>query len=138
MKRVLFSLIALFFLSSCSYVERDFIGRWQVTDVELVSEWRGNTISEANRESLKRTGYEFRKDGKLIYFQGSQEVEGTWKLRRGEYIDVRYQWEHGYFGFSRDDLSYKVHSCSGARLTLSLKFNEDERWILYLKEVDER
>lgn len=123
-------------VSSCGYIERDFIGKWKVTNVELDSQWRRNNISDEEMRGFKTMRYEFLEDGKMIYTEFGREIAGNWKLVRDEYLEVKYEYSDGYWNYAKGDLSFKVISCTGGKLTVSVKFNEDETWILYLEEMD--
>jgi len=68
-------------LNSCGYVERDFLGKWQVYDLELQSEWRGNIVDDDMRDYYENVHYEFLPEGKMVY--NEYDVEGGWRMEVG-------------------------------------------------------
>lgn len=122
----------LLVLNSCSYVERDFLGEWEVYDLELKSEWRGNIVDDAMREQYKDISYEFLPEGKMIYKQGSYTANGTWDID-GENLHMKYKMSNMYGGNDSHNLRCKILSCTADKMALSMKFQENETWILYFQ-----
>ena len=127
--------LSLFFiLSGCGYVERDFLGKWEVYDLELQSEWRGNIVDDEMREYYKDITYEFLPEGEMIYKQGKRKTEGTWSID-GENLNMHYTFTYSEHGMFKDeDLKCKILSHSAGKMALSLKLKENETWILYFQE----
>lgn len=121
-------------LNSCGYMERDFLGKWQVYDLELESEWRGNIVDDDMREYYKMVFYEFLPEGKMIYYEPAGEADGTWKLDDGENLEMEYKMNNGH-RYKRENLKCKILSCTAGKMALQMKFQENETWILYLREV---
>lgn len=127
-------LFLLVFLSGCGFVERDFLGKWQVYDLELQSELRGNIVDDQLRDYYKNITYEFLPDGKMIYTQGNNVTNGTWKID-GEYLYMHYAFNYHEHGMYRDDdLKCKILSSSAGKMAISMKLNKSETWILYFEE----
>lgn len=129
----------LFGLNSCGYVERDFLGKWQVYDLELQSEWRGNIVDEEMREYYKNVHYEFLQEGKMIYHEFENEAEGEWSLKDGESLMMNYDLSYSTYGRHRyisEDLNCKILSVTAGKMALQMKFQENETWVFYLKELD--
>ncbi len=124
----------LFGLNSCGYVERDFLGKWQVYDLELQSEWRGNIVDDEMRDYYKNVFYEFLPEGKMIYHEFGNEVEGEWSLTDGENLEMKYKLNTRY-RYVRENLKCKILSCTSGKMALQVKFQENETWVFYLKEV---
>jgi hypothetical protein len=119
-------------LNSCGYVERDFLGEWEVYELELKSEFRGNIVDDEMREFYKTVSYEFLPEGKMIYKQGRFKSEGTWRINDEE-LYMNYSFENSYGGYREDELQCKILSCTAGKMALSLKFQENETWVLYFK-----
>lgn len=121
-------------LNSCGFVERDFLGKWQVYDLELQSEWRGNIVDDDMREYYANVFYEFLPEGKLIYHEYGVEGEGEWKLIDGENVEMEY-FMHSPQRTKQENLKCKILSCTAGKMALQMKFQENETWVIYLKEV---
>ncbi len=127
-------LLLLLTLNSCGFVERDFLGKWEVYDLELQSEWRGNIVDDEMRAYYNNITYEFLPEGKMIYTKGPLSTEGTWSID-GENLNMHYTFtraEHGIF--QDEDLKCKILSCTSGKMALSLKLNKQEKWVLYFQE----
>lgn len=119
-------------LNSCGYVERDFLGEWEVYELELKSEFRGNIVDDNMREFYETVSYEFFPEGKMIYKQGRYESEGTWSIK-DEQLNMNYRINNGYGGHREDQLQCKILSCTAGKMALSFKFQENETWVFYFK-----
>ncbi|GAB5419261.1 MAG: hypothetical protein Crog4KO_33050 [Crocinitomicaceae bacterium] len=127
-------LFLLLVLNSCGFVERDFLGKWEVYDLELQSEWRGNIVDDDMRKYYEDITYEFLPEGKMIYTHGNLTTEGTWSID-GENLNMHYTFTYSEHGLFRDeDLKCKILSCTGGKMALSLKLNKNETWVLYFQE----
>mmetsp|Transcript_9234 Transcript_9234/g.10719 ORF Transcript_9234/g.10719 Transcript_9234/m.10719 type:complete len:139 (-) Transcript_9234:194-610(-) len=125
----------LFGLNSCGYVERDFLGKWQVYDLELQSEWRGNIVDDDMREYYENVFYEFLPEGKMVYHEYGVEGDGEWDLNDGENLEMKYTM-HTSWRSKRENLKCKILSCTAGKMALQMKFQENETWVFYLKEVN--
>lgn len=127
-------LFLLLIVNSCGFVERDFLGKWEVYDLELESEWRGNIVDDEMRETYKNITYEFLPEGKMIYTKGDRTTEGTWSID-GENFNMKYEFTYQEHGFYRkDDLKCKILSCTAGKMALSLQMNKNETWNLYFQQ----
>ncbi|XOV67249.1 MAG: hypothetical protein ACFHU9_16660 [Fluviicola sp.] len=137
MRYLLVAIVAgfLFGLNSCGYVERDFLGKWQVYDLELQSELRGNIVDDEMREYYENVYYEFLPEGKLIYHEFGREGDGEWSLE-DEKLEMKYKMSSPW-RTKRENLKCKILSCTAGKMALEMKFQENESWILYLKEVND-
>jgi len=121
-------------LNSCGYMERDFLGKWQVYDLELESEWRGNIVDDDMRDYYKMVYYEFLPEGKMVYTEPAGDAKGTWKITDGENLEMKYKMSNS-FRFKSENLKCKILSCTAGKMALQMKFQENETWIMYLREV---
>lgn len=126
----------LFGLNSCGYVERDFLGKWQVYDLELQSEWRGNIVDDDMRDYYENVHYEFLPEGKMIYHEFDIEGEGEWNLIDGENLEMSYTMQT-FRRRKQENLKCKILSCTAGKMALQIKFQENETWVFYLKEVND-
>ena len=124
----------LLVLNSCGYVERDFLGKWQVYDLELQSEWRGNIVDDEMRKYYENVYYEFLPEGKMIYHEYGTEGEGRWNLVDGENVEMQYSMNNRWRR-KRENLKCKILSITSGKMALQMKFQENETWVIYLREV---
>lgn len=133
---VVLSVGLLMGLNSCGYVERDFLGKWQVYDLELQSEWRGNIVDDDMRSYYENVYYEFLPEGKMIYHEYGNEGDGEWSLADDENLQMTYTM-HTRRRTKRENLKCKILSCTAGKMALQMKFQENETWVIYLREVQE-
>lgn len=122
--------------ASCSPIEKDFIGEWQVYNVEVSSEWTGDKEIDAKTMTrLKEIRFEFMPDGKMTYTDFRQDKqEGTWSLRRSEYIDMEYTVpsERGRSTIKHES-SLKIVYCQRTKIALREDFENGESITYYLE-----
>ena len=132
--KLTFILSLLFVFAGCGYTERDFLGKWEVYDLELQSEWRGNIVDDDMRAFYEDITYEFLPDGKMLYKQGRRMTAGTWSID-GENLNMHYRFTYSEHGIFKDeDLKCKILSHSAGKMAISLKLKQNETWILFFQE----
>lgn len=121
----------LFVLGACGFTERDFIGKWEVYDLELQSEWRSGLVDDELRDRFKNVTYEFLPEGRMNYSVPRGTAQGTWSID-GENLNMNF----GFNDWNFQDLKCKILSCTSGKMALSFKLKENETWILYFQQKE--
>jgi len=61
--------------------------------------------------------------------------DGEWKLD-GENLEMKYTM-HTFRRTKEENLKCKILSCTSGKMAIQVKFQENETWVLYLKEVED-
>lgn len=129
------TLLILLVLSACSPIEKDFYGVWKVYNVEVSSEWLGDKKVDAETMGrVKQIRFEFLEDGKMIYTDYLQkERKGNWSLRRGEYLDIEYEYPGRYGEMLTKESSLKIVSSQSDKMAIREDFENGESIVYYLE-----